>query len=94
MDARRVSQRANPSQSAHSTRSMIPPSANVAVTYPFVSNDLAVVRQISDTVSVMHTGRLVGGRPVETVLHRPDSDYTRELIAAMPGNRRLPHMSA
>jgi peptide/nickel transport system ATP-binding protein len=57
----------------------------LGLTYLFVSHDLAVVQQISDTVSVMHKGRQVDGGPVEQIFARPDSLYTRELIDAIPG---------
>ena len=61
---------------------------DLGLTYLFVSHDLAVVRQISDTVSVLKDGRLVDGGPVEDVFERPGSDYTRELINAIPGQKR------
>lgn len=63
---------------------------DLGLTYIFVSHDLAVVRQIADTVSVLHNGRQVDHGPVHDVFTNPASDYTRELIEAIPG-RRFPH---
>ncbi|MBZ7925706.1 ABC transporter ATP-binding protein [Ensifer adhaerens] len=62
--------------------------SDLGLTYLFVSHDLAVVRQMSDTVSVLKDGRLVDGGAVSEVFEHPSSDYTRELINAIPGQKR------
>ncbi|WP_240906402.1 ABC transporter ATP-binding protein [Komagataeibacter xylinus] len=55
------------------------------LTYVFVSHDLAVVRRIADTVSIIRAGEQVEHGPTETVFSTPHDDYTKRLLAAIPG---------
>lgn len=57
----------------------------LGLTYIFISHDLAVVRQISDTVSVMSQGRQVEAGPTHEVYTNPQTDFTRTLLDSIPG---------
>lgn len=57
------------------------------LTYLFISHDLAVVREISDTVSVMSKGRQVELGFTEEIFNDPEHEFTRELLRAIPGQR-------
>ena len=50
----------------------------------FISHNLAVVRHLCDDIAVLRAGRLVerGGR--EQIFGRPQAQYTRELLEAVP----------
>ena len=63
--------------------------AEHGLAYLFISHDLAVVRQVADEVGVMQRGRLVEQGAAERILLDPQQDYTRELVAAIPGRRAL-----
>ncbi|WP_405945489.1 ABC transporter ATP-binding protein [Streptomyces prunicolor] len=61
--------------------------ADTGVAYLFISHDLAVVRQIAHQVAVMRAGRVVETGAPEDLFTHPRHDYTRELLAAIPGRR-------
>ncbi len=51
----------------------------------FITHDLRVAAELCDRIVVMQHGRLVEAGPAEEILTRPKEDYTRQLIAAVPG---------
>lgn len=55
------------------------------LSYIFVSHDLSVVKHISDRVLVMQHGRVVEMADADVLYRNPQSDYTRALLAAIPG---------
>ncbi|TYL85784.1 dipeptide ABC transporter ATP-binding protein [Bradyrhizobium cytisi] len=68
---------------------------NLGLTYVFVSHDLALVRQLAHTVSVIQRGRIVEHGAVTEIFDNPRQPYTRSLLASIPsgvaGAAHLPH---
>lgn len=69
--------------------------ANLGLTYVFVSHDLALVRQLAHTVSVMHRGRIVEHGTVTDIFDNPQRPYTVSLLESIPSGAarvaRVPH---
>ncbi|HLA57285.1 MAG TPA: ATP-binding cassette domain-containing protein, partial [Puia sp.] len=62
---------------------------NMGFTAVFISHDLSVIRYLCDRVLVMEKGRIVESGEVESVYQNPQTDYTRSLIEAIPGNNLI-----
>ena len=50
-----------------------------------ITHDFGVIAEMADRVAVMYKGRLVETGPVRQILRAPAHDYTRALLAAVPG---------
>ena len=60
---------------------------NLGLTYLFITDDLAFVRQVCDEVAVMYLGKIVEHSPVEKLFSKPMHPYTQALVSAAP----IPH---
>ncbi|MDR1758438.1 MAG: ABC transporter ATP-binding protein [Bacteroidales bacterium] len=58
------------------------------LTYIFISHDLSVVKYMSNRIAVMQKGEIVELSDADTLYAQPATDYTRKLIAAIPGNNK------
>ena len=56
----------------------------LGLSYLFVSHDLSIVRQISDSIQVMYLGRLVENGIPDEIFSSPKHPYTEALISAVP----------
>ncbi|TMH31635.1 MAG: ABC transporter ATP-binding protein [Betaproteobacteria bacterium] len=60
----------------------------LGLAYIFISHDLAVVRFMADEVMVMRNGEVIEQAGVEQILDRPQQEYTKRLMGAIPRGYR------
>ena len=53
-----------------------------------ITHDFGVIAEMADRVAVMYKGKLVEEGAVRQILRDPRHDYTKQLLAAVPGMRR------
>jgi ABC-type dipeptide/oligopeptide/nickel transport system ATPase component len=53
-----------------------------------ITHDFGVIAEMADRVAVMYKGSLVEQGPVRQILREPVHEYTRTLLAAVPGMNR------
>ncbi|MHA3020483.1 dipeptide ABC transporter ATP-binding protein [Mycobacterium sp. BMJ-28] len=61
---------------------------DLGLTYLFIGHDLAVIERLSHDVLVLRAGEMVEYRPAVDLFARPEHEYTRALLAAVPPDRR------
>ncbi|TCM52788.1 peptide/nickel transport system ATP-binding protein [Rhizobium sp. PP-F2F-G48] len=64
--------------------------AKLGLTYVFVSHDLALVRQLAHTISVMRHGRIVEHGTVRDIFETPRDPYTAALLHSIPSSTVVP----
>ena len=62
---------------------------DLGLTYIFISHDLAVVKHLSDRMIIMNKGKIEEQGFPEDIYNHPQTDYTKKLISAIPGNLSL-----
>lgn len=55
-----------------------------------ITHDLPMVRRVADTVSIMHHGRIVEQNSTKELFAKPEKEYTRKLLNAIPDSSHKP----
>ena len=61
--------------------------ATLRLSLLLITHDFGVIAEMADRVAVMYKGRIVEQGPVRRILREPAHEYTRTLLAAVPGMR-------
>ena len=61
------------------------------MTLIFITHDIALASGLADRIAVFRRGGLVESGDTRAIIHTPQTDYTRALIAAVPALELTPH---
>ncbi len=64
-----------------------------AISFLFITHDLAVALHLADEIAVIHKGKIVESGEALSVVRNPQDPYTQRLINAIPGFRESPQPS-
>ena len=64
--------------------------ARLALSLVFITHDLRVAAQVCDRILVMHRGAVVEAGETAALFADPRHDYTRTLLASVPGRGWTP----
>ena len=56
----------------------------------YISHDMAVIAQVTDTIAVMYAGKMIESGPTPEVFRRPRHPYTHLLLSSIPSVSRAP----
>jgi peptide/nickel transport system ATP-binding protein len=56
----------------------------LALTYLFISHDLAIAKYISDRIAIMYLGKIVEMGEEQEIFSNPVHPYTQALMSAIP----------
>jgi peptide/nickel transport system ATP-binding protein len=78
---------------AHIANLLLELQSSFALTYLFITHDLAMAAHLGDEIAVIDRGRVVEQGVPEKVLRAPEHEATRRLVAAVPASTFTPRVS-
>ena len=54
------------------------------ISYLFISHDIKLISNISDTISVMHKGKMVESGSTFDIINKTKNEYTKKLLKSVP----------
>ena len=59
------------------------------ISYLFISHDIKLISNISDTISIMNKGKIVESGKTSDIINKPENEYTQKLLNSVPEINRI-----